>query len=60
MADAPDQLKDVEIRYLSLLIGTIESQNWQAFGGVILDNPRLFQSFARKISRLSELNGMTM
>ena len=54
------QLNMIEIDYLSLLLVIIESQNWDAMRCAISSNPIEFQRFARKISRLSELNGMTM
>jgi hypothetical protein len=54
------QLNENEAEYLSFLLGIIEAQNWEAFGYAICSNPADFQWFARKISRLSELNGMTM
>jgi len=53
------QLNYEEIQYLTLLLGIIEAQNWQALGYAILNNPAVFQSFSRTITRSSELNGMT-
>eukprot|EP00584_Thalassiosira_punctigera_P009140 CAMPEP_0172530366 /NCGR_PEP_ID=MMETSP1067-20121228/4120_1 /TAXON_ID=265564 ORGANISM="Thalassiosira punctigera, Strain Tpunct2005C2" /NCGR_SAMPLE_ID=MMETSP1067 /ASSEMBLY_ACC=CAM_ASM_000444 /LENGTH=189 /DNA_ID=CAMNT_0013314555 /DNA_START=19 /DNA_END=585 /DNA_ORIENTATION=- len=60
MTGSSIHLNDEEIQYLSLLLGIIDSQNWQALGHAILNNPTVFQSFARTVSRSSELNGMTI
>ena len=54
------ELNDEEIQYLSLLLSIIDSQNWQAFGYAIANNPTVFQTFAKTVMNSSELNGMTM
>ena len=54
------QLNQTEAGYLSLLLHIIESQNWEALGCAIYRNPASFQLFARNISSVSALNGMTM
>ena len=54
------QLNKNEVQWISLLLVVIESQNWEGLGCVISSNPTIFQHFARKTSRLPELNGMTM
>jgi ankyrin repeat protein len=54
------QLKNEEIQYLSILLEIIESGNWEALECTIINNPTVFRSFARKVSRSSELNGMTI
>eukprot|EP00584_Thalassiosira_punctigera_P008417 CAMPEP_0172530912 /NCGR_PEP_ID=MMETSP1067-20121228/4516_1 /TAXON_ID=265564 ORGANISM="Thalassiosira punctigera, Strain Tpunct2005C2" /NCGR_SAMPLE_ID=MMETSP1067 /ASSEMBLY_ACC=CAM_ASM_000444 /LENGTH=54 /DNA_ID=CAMNT_0013315221 /DNA_START=57 /DNA_END=218 /DNA_ORIENTATION=+ len=54
MTGPSNQLNDEEIQYLSLLLGIIDSQNWRALGYAILNNPAVFQSFARTVSRSSE------
>lgn len=54
------QLNGGEIQYLSLLLDIVNSQNWNAFEYAILNNPDVFQSFARTISQSLELNGMTI
>ena len=54
------QLNMNQTDYLCLLLGIIESQNWGAMICAISSNPIKFQWFMWKISRLSELNGMTM
>ncbi|KAL7528268.1 hypothetical protein ACHAWF_002500 [Thalassiosira exigua] len=60
MTDSTYQLKIEEIQYLSLLLEVIETGNWEALEHAILNNPAEFRSFARKMSRSSELNGMTI
>ena len=54
------QLNNDEIKYLSLLLGIVDEQNWQALGYTILSNPIVFQSFCRTISQSEQLSGMTM
>lgn len=54
------QLNDEELEYLAFLLGTIDEQNWHAFGHAVVSNPSVFKTFARKISKSSELNGMTI
>ncbi len=54
------QLNQTEADYLLLLLSIIESQNWEALVCDIYRNPAAFQWFARNISSVSELNGMTM
>ncbi len=53
-------LTDEEIQYLSVLLGIIDSQNWEALGYAVLNNPTVFQNFCRTIMKSDELNGMTM
>mmetsp|Transcript_14255 Transcript_14255/g.30442 ORF Transcript_14255/g.30442 Transcript_14255/m.30442 type:complete len:246 (+) Transcript_14255:173-910(+) len=60
MTGSSYQLNDDDIQYLSLLLGIIDAQNWEAFGYAILNHPTEFQSFARKICQSTELNGMTI
>ncbi len=48
-----------EITYLSSILQMIECQNWRALHFTILNNPKVFQAFSHKISKCSELNGMT-
>mmetsp|Transcript_20478 Transcript_20478/g.41102 ORF Transcript_20478/g.41102 Transcript_20478/m.41102 type:complete len:230 (+) Transcript_20478:174-863(+) len=48
-----------EIAYLSNVLHMIDCQNWQALQLTILNNPAVFQTFSLKISKCSELNGMT-
>ncbi|KAL7463614.1 hypothetical protein ACHAXS_003974 [Conticribra weissflogii] len=52
-------LNQNEITYLSNILHLIDCQNWQEFQFTILNNPAIFQEFSRKISKCSELNGMT-
>jgi len=40
------QLNQTEAGYLSLLLGIIQSQNWEALGCAIYRNPATFQLFA--------------
>jgi len=54
------QLNQTEADYLSLLLNFIKSQSWEALRCAICRNPAAFQLFARNISIVSELNGMTM
>jgi hypothetical protein len=54
------QLNQNEDDYLSLLLNIIQSQSWEALGCAINRNPAAFQLFARKISSVSYLKGMTM
>lgn len=56
---AKNCLDKKEIEYLSLLLGLIDSQDWKTFQFTILRNLSGFKSFAKTISRSSELNGMT-
>ena len=55
-------LIDMEMQFLSRIMTTIESQQWEALGNAILNNPDVFRMFARSIaSSLSKyMNGMTM
>jgi hypothetical protein len=53
-------VNQIEADYLFRLLHVIESQNWEALGCAIYRNPAAFQWFARKISFVPELNGMTM
>ena len=60
MTSSSQTLSDDDIEYLSLLLEIIESRNWNALEYAIRSNISVFQSFARKVSQSSELNGMTM
>ncbi|KAL7537337.1 hypothetical protein ACHAXR_007747 [Thalassiosira sp. AJA248-18] len=54
------QLNEEEIEFISLIIGIINDQNWKALEYAMIDNPYVFQSFARAISKSSEINGLTI
>jgi hypothetical protein len=54
------ELVEKDIQYLTRLLEIIEIQDWEAFGSIIVGNPKAFQSFARLIMRSAQLNGMTM
>ncbi|KAL7541741.1 hypothetical protein ACHAXR_011184 [Thalassiosira sp. AJA248-18] len=60
MTSSSNQLSEEEIEYLSLLLGIIEGKEWEALGNGMIGNPYAFQSFARTISKSSELNGLTI
>jgi hypothetical protein len=57
-----NDLIDIEMQFLSRLMVTIESQQWEVLGNAIVNNPELFRTFARSIasSPTHYLNGMTM
>lgn len=57
-----NDLIDIEMQFLSRLMVTIESQQWEVLGNAIVNNPELFRTFARSIasSPTHHLNGMTM
>ncbi|KAL7540403.1 hypothetical protein ACHAXR_010078 [Thalassiosira sp. AJA248-18] len=60
MTGSSNQLNENEIEYLALLLGIIEDQKWETLGYAMIGNPYAFQSFARNISKSSELNGLTI
>ncbi|KAL7529072.1 hypothetical protein ACHAXR_002782 [Thalassiosira sp. AJA248-18] len=55
-----NQRNEKEMEYLSLLLGMFDDRNWKAFRWAMIGNPYAFQSFARAISKSSELNGLTI
>ena len=57
-----NDLIDIEMQFLSRLMVTIESQQWEVLGNAILNNPEVFRTFARSLanSPTHHLNGMTM
>jgi hypothetical protein len=61
ISESPNhELNITDIRLLSTLVNMIDSQRWSQLEGAIISNPATFQLFLRKISRSTQLNGMTM
>jgi len=54
------ELNKQELLSLAVLLDVIDLQNWESLKCAIVDNPAVFQSLARNVSRSSDLNGMTM
>ena len=53
-------LDNSEIEFLMSLLGSIEAQNWQVLENSMRNDPIVFRQFAMRVSRSSELNGVTM
>ena len=59
MMSPPTTLGKNAMSYLTLLLNIIESNDWNTFEQVALQNPKAFQSLASIISTTSEFNGMS-
>ena len=59
MSATDSMLADV-MKYLSYLLGLIESQDWAKFEEVALSNPKTFRFISQSIADCEEFNGMTL
>lgn len=56
----PVHYTEDEYAYMSLLLKTIDSCDWQTLEHILRTNPKKFVSVANLLARSAELNGMTI